>query len=73
MHSGPQAEIDELLTHAEGAPKLIVVSPRHRDVYPVAPHLAHAERVITARGFNAMQTRPRRWRDRHTASLPRGA
>jgi hypothetical protein len=65
VHSGPQREIDTLIEHARGAPKLVVVSPRHRDVYPVAPHLAHAERVITAAGFNAVhENEP--WRERHT-------
>jgi predicted glycosyltransferase len=65
VHSGPQHELEALLTHAEGAPKLIVVSPRHRDIYPVAPHLAHAERVITAGGFNAVHENAA-WRVRHT-------
>jgi predicted glycosyltransferase len=65
VHSGPQSELDELLIHAEGAPKLVVVSPRHTDVYPVAPHLAHAERVITGAGFNAVHENAR-WRERHT-------
>jgi predicted glycosyltransferase len=65
VHSGPRHEIDVLLQHALGAPKLVVVSPHHRDVYPVAPHLAHAERVITAAGFNAVhENEP--WRERHT-------
>jgi hypothetical protein len=65
VHSGPQRELDVLLEHARGAPRLIVVSPRHRDVYPVAPHLAHAERVITGGGFNAVhESEP--WRERHT-------
>jgi predicted glycosyltransferase len=65
VHSGPQHEIDALLTHAQGAPRLIVVSPRHVNLYPVAPHLAHAERIITGGGFNAVhEGMP--WRERHT-------
>jgi hypothetical protein len=65
VHAGPRHELDQLVARAAGAPKLIVVSPRHTDVYPVAPHLAHAERVITAAGFNAIHENAR-WRDRHT-------
>jgi predicted glycosyltransferase len=65
VHSGPQHEVDELLKRAHDAPKLVVVSPHHRDVYPVAPHLAHAERVITAAGFNAVHENAP-WRERHT-------
>jgi hypothetical protein len=65
VHSGPQHEVDELLTHATGAPRLIVVSPRHTNIYPAAPHLAHAERIITGGGFNAVhEGMP--WRERHT-------
>jgi hypothetical protein len=60
VHAGPQHERDELIARAEGAPKLIVA-----DVYPVAPHLVHAERVITAAGFNAVHENAR-WRERHT-------
>jgi hypothetical protein len=65
VHSGPQHEIDALVEHAQGAPRLIVVSPRHTNVYPVAPHLAHAERVITGGGFNAVHEGTP-WRERHT-------
>jgi predicted glycosyltransferase len=66
VHAGPAHELEQLIARAHGAPKLVVVSPRHRDVYPVAPHLPHAERIITAAGFNAIhETAP--WRARHTA------
>jgi hypothetical protein len=65
VHSGPQPEIEALVARAEGAPRLVVVGPGHRDVYPVAPHLAHAERIVTAAGFNAVhEAAP--WRERHT-------
>ena len=75
-HSGPDRELNALIARADRAPRIVVVSPRRpsklprhaawRDVYPVAPHLAHAERIVTAAGFNLMhETRP--WRDRHTA------
>jgi hypothetical protein len=75
-HSGPDRELHALIAHAEHAPRIVVVSPRRpsnlprhaawRDVYPVAPHLAHAERIVTAAGFNLMhETSP--LRDRHTA------
>ncbi len=75
VHSGPQEELDALLAHAEHAPRIVVVSPRRpsrlperaqwRDVYPVAPHLAHAERIVTAAGFNLMQETAH-LRERHT-------
>jgi hypothetical protein len=75
VHSGPQAELDVLLSRASEAPRVVVVSPRRpaqlpdgaqwRDVYPVAPHLAHAERIVTAAGFNLMQETAQ-LRDRHT-------
>lgn len=64
VHAGPEAELQQLLTLAHG--NTIVVHPNHRDVYPVEPHLAHASRIITGAGFNAMhETAP--YRDRHTA------
>jgi len=74
-HSGPERELHALIAHAQGAPRIVVVSPRRpsrlprhagwRDVYPVAPHLPHAERIVTAAGFNLMhETSP--LRDRHT-------
>jgi len=64
VHAGPEAELQQLLTLARG--KTVVVHPRHRDVFPVEPHLAHATRIITGAGFNAMhETQP--YRDRHTA------
>jgi hypothetical protein len=65
VHSGPDAELLALLGRAAAAPRIVVVSPRRpsrlparaqwRDVYPVAPHLAHAERIVTAAGFNLVQ------------------
>jgi hypothetical protein len=60
VHAGPRHELDALIEHAREAPKLIVA-----DIHPVAPHLAHAERVITAGGFNAVHENTR-WRERHT-------
>ena len=75
VHSGPGHELDELLAHAAGAPRIVVVSPRPparlprraewRDVYPVAPHLPHAQRIVTAAGFNVMQETAH-LRDLHT-------
>jgi hypothetical protein len=75
VHSGPDHELDRLLARAADAPRIVVVSPRRparlpgraqwRDVYPVAPHLAHAERIVTAAGFNLMQETAH-LRDRHT-------
>jgi hypothetical protein len=52
VHSGPQHELDTLIACASRAPKLIVVSPLALDVYPVEPHLAHAERIVSGAGFN---------------------
>jgi predicted glycosyltransferase len=64
IHSGPRRELDTLLGHAEGAPRTLVISPRDAWIYPIAPHLGHAERIITAAGFNLMhETEP--FRDRH--------
>jgi hypothetical protein len=75
VHSGPDHELDRLLELAADAPRLVVVSPRRparlppraqwRDVYPVAPHLPHAQRIVTAAGFNLMQETAH-LRDRHT-------
>jgi hypothetical protein len=76
-HSGPDAEILELVEYAAercgGAP-IVVVSPRPPsrlpkrcrwlDVYPVAPHLRGAERIVTAAGFNLMDETTT-LRDRH--------
>jgi hypothetical protein len=62
VHSGPQEEVDALIGHAAGAPKLIVVSGAR--IYPVEPHLAHAERIVSAAGFNIVhEAAP--YRDRH--------
>ncbi|WP_433333188.1 hypothetical protein [Spirillospora sp. CA-294931] len=81
VHSGPDAEILELVAYAEDmaalegvAPRLTVVAPRrpeglaasigHLDVYPAWPLARHAERIVTAAGFNAVrQFAP--WRERH--------
>lgn len=65
VHSGPEHDVEHLIARAHRAPKLVVVSPRHRDVYPVAPHLPHAERIVSAAGFNVMQEAAP-WRERHT-------
>jgi hypothetical protein len=75
VHSGPGHELDRLLAHAADAPRIVVVTPRRpsalprrarwRDVYPVAPHLPYAERIVTAAGFNLMQETAH-LRDRHT-------
>jgi hypothetical protein len=75
VHSGPEHELDRLLAHAVDAPRIVIASPRRpvrlperaqwRDVYPVAPHLPHAERIVTAAGFNLMQETAH-LRDRHT-------
>jgi hypothetical protein len=66
VHCGPDDEVELLTEHAaeRTETRLLVVSPRRPtslpprarwlDVHPVAPHLAHAERVVTAGGFNAM-------------------
>ncbi len=76
VHSGPDAELMRLLEHAAAAPLVIVVSPRRPsrlpanarwvDVYPVTPHLAHAERIVTAAGFNLMRETAH-LRERHIA------
>jgi hypothetical protein len=76
VHSGPDAEIAALLEHASG--RTIVVSPRRpaldvewRDVYPVAPHLAGAQRIVTGAGFNLMHETAH-LRERHTfVAFPR--
>jgi hypothetical protein len=75
VHSGPDHELGRLIELAADAPRIVVVSPRRparlprraqwRDVYPVAPHLAHAQRIVTAAGFNLMQETAH-LRDRHT-------
>jgi hypothetical protein len=75
VHSGPNHELERLLAHTADAPRIVVVSPRRparlperaqwRDVYPVAPHLAHAQGIVTAAGFNLMQETAH-LRDRHT-------
>jgi hypothetical protein len=54
VHSGPEAEVARLVAEAADGLPVVVVHPAHRDVYPVAPHLAHAERIVTGGGFNLM-------------------
>jgi hypothetical protein len=64
VHAGPEPELQQLLAHARG--HTIVVHPRHTDVHPAEPHLAHADHIITGAGFNAIhETAP--YRARHTA------
>jgi hypothetical protein len=84
VHSGPDEELIELVGYAAerrtGA-EIVVVSPRPpswlpegsqwRDIYPVGPHLAAAERIVTAAGFNLMnETAPLRERH-HFIPFPR--
>jgi hypothetical protein len=76
VHSGPEHELRALIVRAAHAPRLVIVSPRRparlprhaawRDVYPIAPHLPHGERIVTAAGLNLMQETAH-LRDRHTA------
>jgi hypothetical protein len=79
VHSGPPAEVAELISYAEETaaaeglrPRLVLVAPpdcadprAHRlDAYPAWPLFAHASRIITAAGCNVVrQAAP--WRDRH--------
>ena len=77
VHSGPAAEVAELVGYAEQTaamegvrPRLVLVSPVEHpgvsrlDAYPAWPLFARASRIITAAGCNAVrQTAP--WRDRH--------
>ncbi|WP_067490969.1 hypothetical protein [Actinomadura hibisca] len=81
MHSGPDAELLELVAYArdmaamEGVrPRFTLAAPRrpaglpadvgHRAVYPAWPLARHADRTVTAAGFNTVrQLAP--WRDRH--------
>jgi hypothetical protein len=77
VHSGPAAEVAELVGYAEQTaalervrPSLVLVSPvehpgvRRLDVYPAWPLFAGAARIITAAGCNVVrQTAP--WRARH--------
>ena len=77
VHSGPDDELAELIELAyelrRGAQtRVVVVSPREpsrrtvlwRDIYPAAPHLHHAELIVTAAGWGAMQD-TEHVRDRH--------
>jgi predicted glycosyltransferase len=54
VHSGPRRELDALLELATGAPRRLVISPHAHWHYPIAPHLGHAERIITGAGWNLM-------------------
>jgi len=63
VHAGPEHELAALLRHASG--RTLVISPGRDDVYPVAPHLAHAHHIVTAAGFSTLhETAPDR--DRQT-------
>ena len=79
VHSGPAGELNELIEFAHvvrGGPqvRVLIASPRRPDrlggaaawcdVYPVAPHLHHAEAIVTAAGWAAMQD-AEHVRDRH--------
>lgn len=79
VHSGPAAEVAELIGYAseiadvEGVrPRFVLVSPLEPptdgvtglDVYPAWPLFSRASRIISAAGWNVVrQTAP--WRDRH--------
>jgi hypothetical protein len=69
VHSGSDDEVVALAEYASELRldpdwTIVVVSPHRpsqlpagalwRDVYPAAPHLAYAEQLVTAAGFNAM-------------------
>jgi hypothetical protein len=66
VHSGPDAEVAQLADYASerARARVVVVAPRRPpslppgaqwvDVHPVAPHLAHAQTIVTAAGFNLM-------------------
>jgi hypothetical protein len=78
VHSGPGDEVGLLAEYAaeRTETRVLVVSPNRPssmppraqwlDVHPVAPHLAHAERIVTAAGFNAMHETSA-LRERHVA------
>jgi len=62
VHSGPAAEVEELVAYAadtaatEGAdPRIIVVGPGGLDVLPAWPLFAGAARLVTAAGANAVR------------------
>lgn len=77
VHSGPAAEVAELVGYAEQTaavegvrPRLVLVSPVDHpgitrvDVYPAWPLFARAARIVTAAGCNVVrQAAP--WWDRH--------
>lgn len=79
VHSGPPEELSELVELAhelrpDPHARVVVVSPRRpprlhgstvwSDIYPVAPHLGHAEVIVTAAGWGAMHD-TEHVRDRH--------
>jgi hypothetical protein len=79
VHGGPAEELNELIELAHVVRRgpqvrVLIASPRRPDrlwggaawcdVYPVAPHLHHAEAIVTAAGWAAMQD-AERMRDRH--------
>jgi len=62
VHSGPEAEVAELVAYArdtaaaEGAnPRIIVIGPGGLDVLPAWPLFPRAARLITAGGANALR------------------
>lgn len=61
VHSGPPAEVDELVAYArELTTAPIVVA----DTYPATDLMPGAARIVTAAGFNVMlETEP--WREKH--------
>jgi hypothetical protein len=79
VHTGPGNELGELIELAHGVRpgprvRLVIVSPRRPDrlragavwcdLYPAAPHLHHAEVIVTAAGWAVMQD-TEHVRDRH--------
>jgi hypothetical protein len=86
VHSGPQDEVLELaelaleLRSGPGT-AVLVISPeppvalplgaRWQGVYPVAPHLPHAELIVTAAGFNAVRETAGLRERHHIVPFPR--
>ncbi len=79
IHAGPGEELGELIELAHElrsgpSARVVIVSPRRperlrgdavwSDAYPVAPHLHHAQLVVTAAGWGAMHD-TEHVRDRH--------
>ncbi len=79
-HSGPLAEVTELLDYANDmmevekvSPQVLLISPfkpehtvkyYHAAVFPACPYFDHADRIITGCGFNSMQE-TRKYREKH--------